>query len=150
MKKTLLKSVMAVLVALFSLNANAYDALINGIYYNLSFGNRTAQVTNGNFTSSDDFQSQNTYKGHVVIPSSISYGGTVFSVTSIDEYAFVYHKIIGGGSVTAPNNSMTSLTIPNSVKKIGPFAFYCCRALTSVTIPNSVISIGDQAFSGCI
>ena len=31
MRTTILKSVVAVLVALFSLNANAYDALINGL-----------------------------------------------------------------------------------------------------------------------
>ena len=39
--------------------------------------------------------------------------------------------------------------IPNSVTKIGDYAFYGCSGLTSVTIPNSVTSIGNQAFSGC-
>ena len=35
MKTKTIKSVMAALVVLFSLNANAYDAYIDGIYYNL-------------------------------------------------------------------------------------------------------------------
>ena len=40
-------------------------------------------------------------------------------------------------------------TIPNSVTKIGPCAFFGCDGLTSIDIPNSVISIGDNAFQGC-
>jgi hypothetical protein len=41
------------------------------------------------------------------------------------------------------------VTIPNSVKSIGHYAFYGCSGLTSVTIPNSVTSIGRSSFSGC-
>ena len=40
-------------------------------------------------------------------------------------------------------------TIPNSVTKIGPCAFFGCDSLTSIDIPNSVTSIGDNAFSYC-
>ena len=42
-----------------------------------------------------------------------------------------------------------SITIPNSVEKIGDFAFAECSNLTSITIPNSVTSIGDGAFYYC-
>ena len=45
--------------------------------------------------------------------------------------------------------SLTSVTIPNSVTKIGSWAFEGCSSLTSVTIPNSVTEIGDYAFSRC-
>ena len=48
MKTTILKSVMMVLLALFSLNANAYDDIrIDGIYYILDPEAKTAQVSNG-------------------------------------------------------------------------------------------------------
>lgn len=46
-------------------------------------------------------------------------------------------------------SSLTSVTIPNSVKVIDRCAFYDCSSLTSVTIPNSVTSIEYAAFSGC-
>lgn len=39
--------------------------------------------------------------------------------------------------------------VPNSVKRIGSYAFFDCSGLTSVTIPNSVTSIGDLAFWWC-
>ena len=45
--------------------------------------------------------------------------------------------------------SLQSITIPNSVTKIGDEAFCACESLQSVTIPNSVTSIGDKAFSWC-
>ncbi len=47
-------------------------------------------------------------------------------------------------------NSLTSITIPESVTSIGNYAFYGCYSLTSITIPNSVTSIGSSAFSHCI
>ena len=46
-------------------------------------------------------------------------------------------------------NSLTSVTIPNSVTSIGIQAFYYCSSLTSVTIPNSVTSIDGLAFANC-
>ncbi len=44
---------------------------------------------------------------------------------------------------------LTSITIPNSVTSIGDSAFYRCDNLISVTIPDSVTSIGKDAFSYC-
>ncbi|MBR3945615.1 MAG: leucine-rich repeat protein [Bacteroidales bacterium] len=47
-------------------------------------------------------------------------------------------------------NSLTSVTIPNSVTSIGCGAFYGCSGLSgTLTIPNSVTSIGNYAFGGC-
>ena len=45
--------------------------------------------------------------------------------------------------------SLQSVTIPDSVTKIGNRAFSWCRFLQSVTIPSSVTSIGDGAFELC-
>ena len=67
------------------------------------------------------------------------YGIIVFKeiLMSIEDYAF--HYCI----------DLTSITIPNSVKRIGENAFYDCRCLNSIDIPNSVTSIGDGAFHCC-
>ncbi|MCQ2483757.1 MAG: leucine-rich repeat domain-containing protein [Clostridia bacterium] len=65
-----------------------------------------------------------------------------------------------GGDVVIPDGvteirsafqdtSITSVTIPNSVTKIGAKAFENCMSLTSVVIPCSVKRIGDSAFSNC-
>jgi len=47
------------------------------------------------------------------------------------------------------NTTMTSITIPSSVKSIGNNAFSGSIRLASITIPNSVTSIGNSVFSGC-
>ena len=126
MKTKTLKSVLAVLGVLLSLNAHAYDVEIDGIYYNI-IKNQYGEVTSGD----------SKYTGEVTIPESFEYDGVTYSVTSIGVQAFRYCS------------GLTSITIPNSVTSIGSSAFYNCSGLTSITIPNSVTSIGSSAFSGC-
>ena len=40
--------------------------------------------------------------------------------------------------------------IPDGVTDIGEYAFFDCRSLTSVTIPASVKSIGRKVFEYCV
>ena len=137
-------------ILLISLSANAYDAYIDGIYYNLNKDAKTAEVTSGD----------NKYEGEVVIPETITNEGVSYSVTLIGDYAFRYCS--GLTSVTIPNSvtsigdnafrgcsGLTSVSIPNSVTAIEGFAFAECSGLTSINIPNSVTSIGDGAFEDC-
>ena len=127
MKKTIIKFVMAVLVALFSQNANAYDAKINGIYYNIDVSNRVAMVTYG----------EDKYTGRVNIPTSIQFEDVDYNVTSIGPSAFQY------------SNELTRVSIPNSIISIESCAFLGCDGISLVKIPDSVISIGNEAFWGC-
>ena len=132
----------------FSALALAYGCKVDGIYYDITPANRTASVT------------RVSYSGGVIIPETIAFDGTTYSVTSIGDGAFANHS--GLTSVTIPNSvtsignyaffncsGLTSVTIPNSVTSIGEFAFAYCSGLTSVTIGNSVTSIGDSAFKDC-
>ena len=57
-------------------------------------------------------------------------------VTSIDQYSF-YQK------------TMTSVTIPDTVKKIGESAFYECKKLKNVHIPDSVTDLEPYSFGDC-
>ena len=75
--------------------------------------------------------------GAVVIPASIN--GT--PVTAIGEAAF--------SPGYRGNQSIISVTIPDSVTRIGDYAFSECRSLAFVAIPDSVSSIGQGAFSEC-
>ena len=47
------------------------------------------------------------------------------------------------------DSNIESITIPDSVKSIGDYAFAHCESLTSINIPDSVKSIGDYAFEWC-
>lgn len=47
------------------------------------------------------------------------------------------------------NSTITSFSIPASVKHIGEYAFKECTGLTSIVIPDNVISIDSYAFSSC-
>lgn len=51
--------------------------------------------------------------------------------------------------VFVPKNTAGSFTMPESVTKIGDYAFEGCTGLTAITIPTSVTAIESSAFSGC-
>ena len=144
------KLFLSFLTVLLPMAAFADAVEIDGIYYDLNPIGKTAEVA----------RNPNEYKGDVVIPASVAYDGTDYSVTFIGYAAF------------KRCSDLTSVTIPSSVKLIRPDAFYYCSALcsvnipdqittieantfgwcyslTSITIPNSVRSIHEMAFFGC-
>ena len=100
---------LAILMSMVVSHTFAYDAEIDGIYYNFSSGNAT--VTN---YSSYSFDNANAYRGDIVIPESVTYNGSTYSVISIGYYAF------------RGCNGLTSITIPNSVTTIGDYTFEGC------------------------
>ncbi len=107
---------------------------IDGLWYTLDCANGTATVVPEN----DNDPYYNTFPtGDLVIPSSITYGSTTYTVTAIGAEAFEH---CGG---------LTSVIIPNTVTTIGEAAFSHCTGLTSLTIPSSVTSIGFVAFRVC-
>ena len=90
-----------ILSVFFSISALAYDVEVDGICYDIS--ETTATVTQGG-----------DYSGDLVIPESITYNNSKYSVTSIGEDAFIGCR------------GLTSVTIPNSVTSIEDEAFYNC------------------------
>ena len=145
-----------------TLNAAAYDFKVNGLCYNLNNDGTSVSVA-ARYTQSNSYP--NPYMAYaialnnVVIPSSVTYAGKTYTVTSIGANAFFSSNLT---SVTIPNSvtsigrevfsgctGLKNVTIGYSVTSIGDRAFYSCGSLTSVTIPNSVTSIGNQAFYCC-
>lgn len=55
--------------------------------------------------------------------------------------------------IQTENNSLRvackNTVIPNSVEKIGSYAFGACTDLTEITIPDSITEINTYAFTGC-
>ena len=56
-------------------------------------------------------------------------------------------KEIGDGAFKGC--SLSSVTLPSGIEKIGWFAFEGCTKLQEVYIPSSVLSIGHSAFNSC-
>ena len=70
------------------------------------------------------------------------------SVTSVGDCAFS-SDADGPGSYIEYNMNLTNVTIGAGVTNIGSRAFYRRHGLSSVSIPNSVARIGQDAFSAC-
>ena len=151
MKKTLL----LLLTILLPMVASAYDACVDGIYYDLEYDYGLGYIR-ATVTHHESLK----YSGEVVIPSSITYAGITYSVDFIGDQAFYNCENLT--SVTIPNTvwiigyqafcgctGLTSITIPNRVKVINGAAFCNCTSLTSIIIPSKVEEIETHTFSGC-
>ena len=116
------------LALLLPATAIAHDFEVGGIYYNITGNNEVAVTYQGasNYSAA--------YSGDVVIPETVYYNGTTYSVTAIGEYAFRYCS------------GLTNVSIPNSVTSIGRYAFHNCTNLSNIQMPNSVTDIGYSAF----
>ena len=113
------------------LMAMAYDAEIDGIYYD--FNGTEASVTYKLMKSGTYFSD---YSGDVIIPQSVTFKEKTYDVTSIGYGAF------------ENCDKLTSVVIPNSVLSIGFGAFEKCYSLATIQIPESVTTIGGRAFDG--
>ena len=153
-KRTIIRPALLLILLIFSAShvlADKFVCTVGGISYSVNTTNKTASVVSNYYGA---------YSGNIIIPETIIYDNTTYSVTSIGEDAFygcsgLTSAIIGnsvksiGESAFDSCSGLTSVTIGNSVKSIGEGAFRYCSGLTSVTIPNSVTFIGEDAFSDC-
>ena len=129
MRKQIIKFLFLLLAFGYATEAKSGEFTVDDIWYY--------------YTNEDDdevgvmYSKSGEYSGDVVIPSTVTYNGKQYTVTSIGSKAF------------SGCTRLKKVTIPNSVTNIGDNAFSECRGLKAVTIGNSVTAIGGWAFSYC-
>ena len=128
MRQFTMRVFVAGLLLIVSLGARCevVTATVDGLKYDLDTEKGTATVVG----LDEDCQ-------ELVIPASVAYMGTDYTVSAIGEWAF------------SDCRSLVSVVIPNTVTTIGRVAFNECRNMESVEIPSSVTLIDEGAFFGC-
>lgn len=127
---TMFKKVFGVVVSLLlTLNAMAYDFMADGIAYNiLSDADKTVEVTNTGDPT-------NNYPNltRAVIPATVTYNNTPYTVTRVGDYALYYANAWYGG--------LHYVELPNTIKEIGGHAF---TGLTNLT--NFVVATDNPTY----
>lgn len=130
-KKILLTLAMVVmLVCVLVLSASAADAEVkkigsttdaNGLNYTVYDDGTASLKDNRSYSASDT----------VVIPSTVTYNGTDYTVTATENYAFYC------------NSTLKTIYFPSTITKIGESTIVQCPALKSVYIDlENLVSIG--------
>lgn len=117
----------------------------NGIAYTLTpNGENTYKMTVSGSGGMEDFDLQMNYPNPSTVTSpyyshreNITEVVIESGITHIGKYAFWSFR------------SLTSVSIPTTVKTIGSSSFPGCYSLASVTIPEGTEKIGDNAFDSC-
>lgn len=117
MKAIIQKIGMMVAMLLSFLSMYAYDFEVDGVYYNIIEDKTCVSVTYRN-TNYD------TYTGNVVIPQSVEYNGVSYDVTEIGDRAFY------------KSTTVTTISIPSSLKEIGLYAFQDANHIQKVYITD--------------
>ena len=130
------------------------------LYYNINSDGLTVTVT---YPGSSEFTLWDGYTkpmGNLVIPSSVTYLGNTYIVSTINDHAFYgcfdLTSVTMGSDVTIIGSqafqncsSLDTITLPEGLTTMNSCVFYGCCSLNSIIIPNTVNSIGYAAFEGC-
>lgn len=92
----------------------------------------TCKSDHWNWSSSNNYSQTS-----ITVPPSILVDGVEYRVTALAERAL--------------NNchNLTSVYLPNTIKKLGYYAFSCCDNLKELILPDSLEYIGPWAFFNC-
>lgn len=114
---------------------DAYDFIVDGIYYDItSIEKLTVSVVNP--ANNVSIANSSPYEGDFVISSTVNFEGDIFTVTGIGRKAFF-------------NGNITSIVLPETLRRIESEAFYSNDELNSIIIPQNLEYIGPSAFDNC-
>ena len=129
------KAYLSILLLLLPLLASAHDFEVDGIFYQIiSEEDRTIAVT---YEGTNKYSPDSYYAGEIIIPEHVSYSGNEYTVTRIGERAFMNC------------DSLTSVSLPESIERIEDSAFSSCYDLTEIRMPSKANHIGTGAFNSC-
>ncbi len=144
-----------------------YDFMVDGIYYmkltdsTVAVSSEMIETTHGiDLLFPDQYNGRpiTYYYGDVIIPSTVEYGGTTYTVKSVNPFAFVESEL---SSVVLPNTittigkgafygtTISSLVLPEGLIECGIAAFADCKGLSEVVIPNALTSMSASMFLCC-
>ncbi len=127
--KRQLQLLAVLMLALCSLGARAattYDFEVDGQYFKiLSADDKTVAFSRNTSAA---------YSGDIVIPASVTYDGVTYTVTEI------YDQCWYG------NSNVTSVTMPNTIVKMGYRVGHAANGMTSITLSPNITEIGEWAF----
>ncbi len=104
---------------------------IGDLYYSLSTNQEAMVVADASYTTG--------LSGTLRVPSSVTYNGYIYTVTSVNKQAFKQCTLL------------TDVYLPNTITHIGDEAFSCCSKLFGGTLlPSNVTSLGNGVFYGCV
>jgi len=172
--------VIAGLLLFINAQAQEFSAVYNGttIYYKITSSN-SVEVTAKPIPGKEKEYYISCYSGNVVIPNTIVYNGTIFNVTSIDNFAFfgcedltsitipanitsIANDFISDGGYKGHESGLQEIIVSEqnqyytaidgvlfNKSKSIVICFPPQKATAYYTIPNSVTHIGRSAFYKC-
>ena len=123
-----MKYFLTLILFAFCGNLLAESFTSDGITYTITSGN-TVRVSSPDVSNGGNggvvIGITKGYEGDLVIPSSVVYNGTTYTVTAAEEGVF------------RSNANLTGITIPGTLTSLGDRPFTSCRSLTSITVDTS-------------
>ncbi len=119
-KARILTALIAILTFMSS-EATTFEA--DGIWYTITSEQTVCLVIEPSGSGSGaSFVIRKTYEGDIVIPETVTYGGTTYTVTAVEDGTF------------KESPKLTSVFIPATVTALGESPFSACSKLNTITV----------------
>ncbi len=137
MKNKYLLFIMVLMIkSVYSADFNAVCSSGQTLYYNFNaLEDYTVTVTYPGTSNNSYYLGYTKPVGEIVFPSTVTYGGVIYTVTGIGDFAFV------------ECGDVTGISLPNTIDELGYHAFRLC-GIRMLIVPETVSHIGGGCFSG--